>query len=422
VESFGEERQGESFAVSPAPESAIASDRYESLNVCRVAALATLLDDRGWASEGIATPLEEMGFSPPLAVGRWTLGLKDPIHLLTDLELDSSGESRMALWVSIQEQGSPHSSVGFLMTALGSPHERESAAAAAAWWQLLTGRHSRLWAPRPFSTIARERELGEARLRAWNPERWRWRFERFAQRFGDSSRQERRRLLLALAESRLVQALHSPDPITVSLAAAAGLAPMPPPSRAPHGEPSPKSTDHGSVSTMVHGTWGWKGEWWRPQGDFHSFVLGGLRPNLYAGGARFSWSGFYRQGDRERAAADFREWQDEIATGGLQSVFAHSYGGEVTALAVLSGASIKELVLLSSPVTDPVIASLDRVAGVVDVRLRFDPVLALARTRQRFPAHPKVKTIQLQRWTLSHSSTHDERVWGEEGIAQRAGL
>lgn len=47
------------------------------------------------------------------------------------------------------------------------------------------------------------------------------------------------------------------------------------------------------LSMMIHGTWAWRGNWWYPSGDFHTYAKGAIRPNVYSGGAPFSWSGAY---------------------------------------------------------------------------------------------------------------------------------
>jgi pimeloyl-ACP methyl ester carboxylesterase len=171
---------------------------------------------------------------------------------------------------------------------------------------------------------------------------------------------------------------------------------------------------------MIHGTWGWKGKWWRPGDDFHSFIRGSHRSNLYSRGAKFSWSGAYSDSQRQLAAADFCEWAYEVPPNGLQSVFAHSYGGEVAARARLTGARAAELILLSSPVTKYVeAAAASPDLRIVDVRLRFDPVLGLARTRQRLTPRPNVTPVVLDRWRLDHAATHEEAVWRSEDIARR---
>lgn len=367
--------------------------------------------------------LEEMGFPPALATGRQLLGFADPVEVLAERPFAIAGEGRVELWASTQEEPDPYSSVGFLLAVLSSPLERESTAAASALWRLLDNGRRRLRDDR-FAFLAMEREEGAVAPLPWT-EGARRLFARRAARLGEA--RQPRLSLRNTVEARLRAALRSPDPVTVSLAAAAGLptAPLPPEAlgagqaESVGGLKIPKTQ---LVSTMVHGTWGWKGSWWRPRGGFHDFVLGNLRPNLYARGARFSWSGFYRESHRVQACTDFCEWGEEIAPKGLQSVFGHSYGGEVAARAVVEGTSVQELVLLSTPVTERVLAAVETGVPVVDVRLYFDPVLALTRTRQRLPARANVTTVRLKRWNLDHSATHKERVWMKEEIAKRAGM
>lgn len=413
----------ERFFVSADPRSAAASPELESLNVCRVAALSALLGDDTGVTAGLASELEAMGFPPALATGRRNLGYADPAEVLAEGRFDALGESRMGLWSSIQENLDAPSGLGFLVSVLGSPLERESVAAAAALRRALGGARPGLRRDSD-SFLAMESEEGNLEPIEWNGRAWRSGYAESMSRLPNYVRPMMS--LRSLVRRRLRQGLRSPDPVTVSLAAAPGLPaaalplePEPGAERAEADVPAPTAP---TVSTMIHGTWGWKGDWWRPGGGFHRFVRAGLRPNLYAQGARFSWSGYYRESHRVRACTDFREWGEAIAPHGLQSVFGHSYGGEVAARAVLEGVPIGELVLLSAPVTEKVVAAIETGVRVVDVRLRFDPVLLLAGTPQTLPSRSNVTTVRLKRRTLRHSATHDERVWGEENIAGRAGL
>lgn len=259
---------------------------------------------------------------------------------------------------------------------------------------------------------------------AWDGRQWTEIYDRLAQYATDPYTNAY--LISLLVGRRLNHALRSTDAVTRSLARAAflptqrvnGSAGPPSPSR-PSSSPLPPA-----VSTMIHGTWAWKGDWWRPgPGSFHEYVLQNHRPNLYRPGTRFSWSGALRRGDRKRAAAALTEWTDAASPPGLQTVFAHSYGGEVAARAVHDGLKISELVLLSTPATR-VVRALTRCSGirVVDVRLRFDPVLALARTRQRMPSDPVVTRVILRAWRLDHAATHQVSVWRAENVAKRGAL
>jgi hypothetical protein len=221
------------------------------------------------------------------------------------------------------------------------------------------------------------------------------------------------RVVTALARNRLERSLVSPDPIARSLANAALLRTVrdeTPPSTA--GAPVSAPT---TVSIMVHGTRGFRGDWWRPPGEFHGYIRQGLRPDLYSDGKRFTWTGNLSAKDRKMAGAYLVEWEPK----GLHAVFAHSYGGEVAARAIVAALPVQELVLLSSVVNGHVVAALSRCPLVIDVRLRFDPVLAIAGSAQRLPERDNVAVVLFRRWNLDHSATHSTKAWLSEGVLGR---
>lgn len=80
---------------------------------------------------------------------------------------------------------------------------------------------------------------------------------------------------------------------------------------------------------------------------------------------------------------------------------------------------IRQLVLLSTPVTSHVEAAAASGTEIVDVRLPLDPVLALELRTQRIAARQNVTEV-ITSWRLSHSATHRESVWVSEDIAERA--
>lgn len=440
----------ERFDVSDSPDSAAENQEYEGANICRAAALSTMLGNDRDGVRQLAPELEQLGFSAGLRSGDWNWADVSAIDALADLRERNAPEeqSRVWRWQMIGETLRPQAAVAFLVDVLGSRLERESVAASAALWRQLRpfdspsfGRGPRwwhmwdrlfhLWEPDwpdlgwwafPWSGTGglNLEDIDDTPVLPWDADRWSAIYGRVMSRIGDPYGDVL--LVGMLCGWRLGRGLRSPDPVTRSLAAAAFT-----PSEPLPGEPDEPRGDAGAatppgalvVSTMIHGTWGWKGDWWRPQGDFHEFVLRNHRPNLYSRGAKFSWSGAYRDGHRARAAMDFCQWAYDVAPNGLQSVFAHSYGGDVGARAVLDGARVNELVLLSVPVTRYVEAAAQAELRVVDVRLRFDPVLALARVRQRLGPHPNVTTVFLERWRLDHGATHNEHVWREEDVARR---
>jgi hypothetical protein len=449
----------EVFEPSAAVDSVRSTAASEGANVCRAGALSSLLQEATTAMSELAAEQRSLGFSDSIIEqGGRAWREVDPFDGQTDFSIspdDDLDESRVRTWLQLNETANPRGAVAFLIAMLGSSLERESTAAAAALW-LGLGLQNRRWpSPGPprwriFDRLAFDlddvlpdtpwgpwfgwRDQGPslideespAETIPWNSSGWQDLYLRLVFRLrGD--RYLDPFIVSVLVRSRLDAAIRSPDPITRSLAFAAaepfdsGEGYPPPPEYPFRPPPEPPATPPGGlvVSTMIHGTWGWKGDWWRPSGAFHKFILGTHRPNLYSRGAKFSWSGAYSDKQRSLAARDFRDWANDVAPHGLQTVFGHSYGGEVAARAACVGTPIHELVLLSTPVTHRVALTVKPGMRIVDVRLRFDPVLAVSGARQRMPRHPNTAEVLLGRWRLDHGATHNEEVWRAEDIARR---
>jgi hypothetical protein len=435
---------------------ASSSPPNEGSNVCRAAALAFLLRGAATAAGGLTTELRALGFSDLVLQDNnrdWTgqnpLGRLGSYTARTDTNLNLT---RMRSWAELNENADPAGAVGFLFAMLGSALERESAAAAAALWRGL-----RLATQLPSPSASARRRIFEqlyfdldfdrrdgfwplhplglwepppsavdsdAAVR-WDPDRWSETYQQFSYRLGPSDRYVDAYFIAALAFARLDQALRSPDAITRSLGAAALVRDADAYETASEldlqAPPDAVSTSP-SVSTMIHGTWAYMGDWWRPRvGDFHRFIGDKYRRNLYSGGAYFHWSGNYKPRHRARAAEFFAEWVTDRAPAGIQSSFAHSYGGEIAARALTLGTPIQELILLSTPVTSHVKAAARSSARLIDIRLPFDPVLALELKTQRIPMNHNVTRV-LTSWRLDHGATHKESTWLADNIAARAQL
>jgi pimeloyl-ACP methyl ester carboxylesterase len=432
--------------------SARADVSTEGTNVCRAAALATLFRGATAATSALTTELHTIGFSELIlqsGARHWSgqdlFERPGGFGRSFDTDLD---QTRMVRWAEMNENDDPRPAVEFLLAMLGSSLERESAAAAAALWRGLdlgaqlpprsvTARRRiydyLLFDPRYGDTldswllqpIVGELGLfafGAGETQPWDSDRWLNAYQQLQFRLGQG-RYVDAFVVATTVQARLAQALRSPDAVTLSLAIAA-LAPVdatdgPPPAQEPT-LPSTAAPPALTVSTIIHGTWAWIGDWWRPKvGDFHRFIYDNYRPNLYNGGARFSWSGAYRARHRAKAAEDFAEWVAELAPHGIQTLFGHSYGGEIATRAANLGVPIRQLVLLSTPVTSHVEAAAAYGTEIVDVRLPLDPVLALELRTQRIAARQNVTEV-ITSWRLSHSATHRESVWVSEDIAERA--
>ncbi|WP_443453078.1 hypothetical protein [Glutamicibacter arilaitensis] len=179
-----------------------------------------------------------------------------------------------------------------------------------------------------------------------------------------------------------------------------------------------------SGSTLVHGTFAWKGSWWHPSGTFHDYIMQNHRSDLYKDGKEFSWSGYYSEKHRDLAGHRFKRWVD--SEGGLRTAIGHSYGGEVIARAVNQGATINEVVLLSAPIHHHHESMLYNVSKVFDVRLKFDIVLFAACARQRIPHVPNamatIREFRLSTWMWNHGATRDPAVWKQNNIARKISL
>ena len=174
-----------------------------------------------------------------------------------------------------------------------------------------------------------------------------------------------------------------------------------------------------SLSTMVHGTHAYIGNWWYPGGDFHTHAKAHLRPDLYSGGQAYSWSGRYRAKDRAVAAERLARWADEARPGGLNAVFAHSYGGVIALHATTFGLRMQDAVLLSVP-AESVAIEWRNIKRARSLRIHFDLVLLAARRRQRFTEN--VEEYYLPKWFRQHADSHSPTIWREFKSAELLGL
>lgn len=447
---FGPTDDDDTFEVSSDPETVNEFAGLEGANVCRVAMLSTRFADDAGAIEPLAAECRALGFSDRVISTERRWRNQHRLEMFSQLApVFDDDNARFRTWRALNESGAPQDALRFLVAVLGSSLERESAAAAAVLWRQLgqfrdgqLPRGPRLWRMRdrffdldlePWFPLPDGARLwpdgdGDAAVTEdaapveWDPHRWRETVRGMSMQFGDPYADPY--LVLLLVSWRLRWARRSSDSVAASLAMAAfepsDSSDVPNADRPPGRKTAPGPL---VVSTMIHGTWGWKGDWWRPRSPFHDFILRNHRPNLYSRGAKYSWSGALSEKQRIQAAGDFIDWSYDVAPHGLQTVFAHSYGGEVAARAVLCGAPVSELVLLSTPVTPWVELAIPYTPRVVDVRLRFDPVLGIAQTRQRIvQSGPNTTIVLLGRWRYAHGATHEESVWHDEDVARRGRL
>lgn len=168
------------------------------------------------------------------------------------------------------------------------------------------------------------------------------------------------------------------------------------------------------TSLLVHGTFARSASWWQPGGDFHTYLAGQVRPDLYGNADRFDWSGGYSDAARALGAQDLASWVAYRGHDGLD-LFTHSHGGSVAMLATHLGLNVGQLVLLSCPARPlQYLPDFGRVNEVVSIRVHLDLVILIDSGGQRFE-HPQIEEHVLPLW-FRHSATHDAEVWQEENV------
>lgn len=193
------------------------------------------------------------------------------------------------------------------------------------------------------------------------------------------------------------------------------------------------------LSIGVHGTFSRYGESRvAPQHRFYRYLGQKFSPDLFKDESRyFRWSGRYSRYDRLKGARDLPLWLHSIGKATqLDTVYAHSHGGNVALSAAAAGVRINFLVLLSVP---PIVRSAAEWAAIrgnvgymMSLRSHADRIILLDLVAGRvpaiqaalasepsagldFPPQADIYTASPFGW-FSHSSWLDKRVWQSKGI------
>lgn len=234
------------------------------------------------------------------------------------------------LWTALNASGDPYTAVTLLLSQLDNPSEIARVSAAA-------------------SLIAIDTEIERARTTLTN-----------IQRFTSPTA----RAMVALALGTPVRA---------------------PGARQAKPRVSPPQSI-GEVSIGIAGTFGrWRSPQLTPGGELFALLKDKLSPDLYSDPeSYYRWTGGYSEAARLDAAADLERW---LATSGsarrLDSVYAHSHGGNVALDAVMLGIPIRFLLLIDTPALRRSGANWSEINGrvgrAVSLRSRLDLVLILDR-------------------------------------------
>lgn len=141
------------------------------------------------------------------------------------------------------------------------------------------------------------------------------------------------------------------------------------------------------TSAVIHGTFASMGnlqrKWFYPTAKLPELIRTSCTPSLYANTDDFFyWSGGYSSSHRTIAAKELVAWCADRGVTELDTVFAHSHGGNVVLQAIAEeGLRVRLLVLLHTPVLPRSDWNevLTRIRRIADLRTPFDWVVVLDR-------------------------------------------
>ncbi len=188
------------------------------------------------------------------------------------------------------------------------------------------------------------------------------------------------------------------------------------------------------TSTLIHGTWGLVTDdgWHKPGSPMHHHLRSTVTGNLYDGNEYYVWNGGYSDQDRASGASDLSRWRDVVSdVDWLDTVYAHSHGGNVALNSLAMGQRIKMLVLLHTPAihrSDEDWAKIrESVRTVVVMRTRMDLVVLADSLRHRenrlkfnpskLPHFPVVDHWKHRDAWLSHSHFINVENWIRDDLS-----
>lgn len=138
-------------------------------------------------------------------------------------------------------------------------------------------------------------------------------------------------------------------------------------------------------SVVVHGTFARLSRgpqcWYEPNAELPMLIRSECTPDLYAASNYFRWEAGYNQQARDSGTEDLLSWCRDRGVDHLDTVFAHSHGGNVALSAIEQGLQVELLVLLHTPVlprSDAAWRTIqENVKRILDLRTHVDYVVHL---------------------------------------------
>jgi hypothetical protein len=227
-----------------------------------------------------------------------------------------------------------------------------------------------------------------------------------------NSSDEEERILAALCLAKmgetLPEKLEGKDMRMAPLASAAATAP----------------TVKKSMTVIIHGTFAKDGAWYRPGGDFHTYIKKSVYRDVYSGSDFYSWSGGYSLNDTTlkaiwtKAAKRLVAWCAAHPAKTLRLI-AHSHGANVVNIATQLGLPACTLINLSIPVRRWNLPDISKVSSnrVFTIHSSIDLVVAVDGGAQNYRG-TSIRQFEKERIIarFGHSDSHEEKPWRKKNI------
>ena len=177
-----------------------------------------------------------------------------------------------------------------------------------------------------------------------------------------------------------------------------------------------------SRTVIIHGTWAKKQDWYKPGGDFHTYILNNVYPDVYGDPDFFFWSGGYSHARRRDAANKLVSWVNHHPCGTLR-LMAHSHGANVVNIATKMGLQACTLIHLSPPVRPEYLPDISNVSSgqFFTVRPTIDLVVSILDGSDQDYSNTTVAMHETRiRCAFSgHSKCHDPGRWIAKDIPSK---
>jgi hypothetical protein len=180
-----------------------------------------------------------------------------------------------------------------------------------------------------------------------------------------------------------------------------------------------------SMTVIIHGTFASNSDWYRPGGDFHTYIKKEVYPDVYSGEDFFSWSGRYSLTDPglkriwRQGADKLVAWCKSHPAGTLRLI-GHSHGNNVVNMASPQLPSCV-LIQLSPPVRDWNLPDISKVSSgsLFNIHSRIDLVVKIDGGAQDYKGtsvapHESRRSIA----PFGHSASHDQKKWAKKKVPQ----